>query len=122
VIDPVHHAGSDRYQDPRIGHLGHVLCQSRRSRIMNVLDRRLRKEPCADPGPAEGVRNTVGPSRDIDGITGGSWSRSVHSDRSASRGSSLEARRAAGTAAIKAVSSSNPTGNAMLNASVGCTS
>jgi hypothetical protein len=60
VIDPVHHAGSDRYQDPRIGSLGHVLCQSGRSRIMNVLDRYFRQQPCAGHGNTKGVRNIVG--------------------------------------------------------------
>jgi hypothetical protein len=46
----------------------------------------------------------------------------VHSDRSASTGSSSDARLAAGTAAKKAVSSRQPIGITMLNASVGCTS
>jgi hypothetical protein len=43
----------------------------------------------------------------------------VHSDRSASTGSSNDARLAAGTAAQKAVSSRQPTGITMLTASVG---
>ena len=55
------------------------------------------------------------PARSLEPLT-------VHSDRSASTGSSNDARLAAGTAAKNAVNSRQPIGITMLNASVGYTS
>jgi hypothetical protein len=60
VIDPVDHAGSARYQDPRNGSVRGMCCAKAGARDHGRFGRALQTAALRRPGPTERVRNTVG--------------------------------------------------------------